>query len=166
MYRGSKYKISEESLKRFSELFNGENEFKHIKIYPIKEETFIDDGYIKDDLTGQKIGFDWEIRDKYFKNGVFRFETLGQYERKIAKPSIELSLQCDKNETAVLVAWHQDWKNENIEIMRLSTDNQDQIGKVRFTKYFKVYNYENISELKAMINRAFQNCKFDHSIFD
>lgn len=165
MYRSSKYELSEQSLKVFAKLFNEESKFNHIKIYPIEKETFIDDGYIKNELTNQTIGFDWEIRDRYFENGVFKFDTLGQFERKIIKPSIELSIQCDKNQTAVLVAWHQDWKNENLEMMRLSTDNADQIGKVRYTKHFKIYRYANISELKAMIDRAFENGEFNHSSF-
>lgn len=165
MYRSSKYKLSEESLKLFAELFNRESEFNHIRIYPIEEETYVDDGYIKNELTGQKIGFDWEIRDKYFENGIFAFNTLGQFERKIIKPSIELSLQCDKNQTAVIVAWHQDWKKENPEVMRLSTDREEQVGKVRYTRYFKVYKYSDISKLKEMISKAFQTCKFDHSAF-
>ncbi len=50
-------------------------------------------------------------------------------------------------------------------MMRLSTDNADQIGKVRYTKHFKIYHYANISELKAMIDRAFQNSEFNHSSF-
>lgn len=56
-------------------------------------------------------------------------------------------------------------ENENPEMMRLSTDNADQIGKVRYTKHFKIYHYANISELKAMIDRAFQNSEFNHSSF-
>ena len=165
MYRESKYEISAKSLKYFAELFNEEDKFPHIKIYPIEEETFIDDGYIKNELTGQKIGFDWEIRDKYFENGVFRFDSLGQFERKIIKPSIELSIQCDKTQTAVIVAWHQDWKKENPEIKHLSTDHEDQIGKVRYTKFFKIYKYSDIENFKKMIAYAFATNKFDHSVF-
>lgn len=165
MYRGSKYDISEKSLNHFAELFNRENRLKHIKIYPIEKETFVDDGYIKNELTGQKVGFDWEIRDKYFENGVFRFDSLGQFERKIIKPSIELSIQCDKTQTAVIVAWHQDWKKENPEIRCLSTDSEDQMGKVRYTRHFKIYRYSELSNMKEMISRAFDADKFDYSIF-
>lgn len=165
MYRGSQYKLSGDSLKNFADTFNAESDFRHIKIYPIEEETFIDDGIIKNELTGQTIGFDWEIRDKYFKDGKFSFSTLGQFERKIIKPSIELSLQCDKNETAVIVGWHEDWKKEVLKMVRLSTDNEDQRGGIRYTKHFKVYSYENMSELKAMLDRAFQQGKFNHSVF-
>ena len=50
-------------------------------------------------------------------------------------------------------------------MMRLSTDTTDQIGKVRYSKHFKIYHYDNISELKAMIDRAFQNGEFNHSSF-
>ena len=67
MYRASKYDISWESLYNFAELFNRESKFKHIQIYPAKEENFIDDGFIRNELTGEKIIFDWEIRDRYFK---------------------------------------------------------------------------------------------------
>ena len=55
MYRSSKYELSDQSLKAFAKLFNEESTFNHIKIYPIEKETFIDDGYIKNELTNQTI---------------------------------------------------------------------------------------------------------------
>lgn len=159
------YDKHDTSMEKFVELFNKSLAYPNIKIYPITEETFIDDGNIVDTITGQSIGFDWEYRDKYFKNGVFQFETLGQYERKIIKPSIKISLQCDSTETAVAVAWHEDWQLEDIVKLKLSTDSNDQLGKVRYTKEFKIYFYDNIADLKKMLNRAFDLKQFNKESF-
>ena len=135
-------------MKKFVDLFNNSSAYPNLKIEPITEETFIDDGNIVDIATNQSIGFDWEYRDKYFSNGKFQFSTLGQYERKIVKPSIKISLQCDSTETAVAVAWHEDWELEDVVALRLATDSHDQFGKVRYTKYFKIYSYKKHSGTK------------------
>lgn len=165
MYRASMYDKHDTSMEKFVKLFNNSLSYPNLKIEPITEETFIDDGNIVDEKTKQSVGFDWEYRDRYFSNGVFSFDTLGQYERKIIKPSIKLSLQCDSTETAVAVAWHEDWRLEDIVKLNLATDSKDQLGKVRYTKHFKIYFYENIAELKKMINRAFEQKQFNKNSF-
>lgn len=158
MYRPSLYSKHDETMNKFAELFNNSPVLPNLKMIPIKEETFIDDGEIIDTLTGRKFSFDWEYRDKYFSNGNFVFDTLGQYERKIIKPSIELSIQCDETETAIAVAWHDDFRKENKIMLNLDTDHgRKQYGAVRYTKSFKIYMYDNIGEFKRMIQRAFDN---------
>lgn len=54
---------------------------------------------------------------------------------------------------------------EDITELRLSTDTHDQFGKVRYTKYFKIYLYENITELKKMLNRAFEQKQFNKNSY-
>ena len=165
MYRPSMYNTHDKSLSNFANIFNNCKEYKYIKIKPIEEETFDNDGIIINENTGESFGFDWEYRDKYFSNCRFVFDSLGQYERKLRKPSIELSLQCDSTETGVIVAWHQDWLKTNKINRTLSTDSQDEFGTVRYTKLFKIYSYENISELKRMIDNAFNLGELNQKAF-
>lgn len=153
-------------MKLFSELFNKESSCSEIIMEPITEETFDNDGYFVNIKTGQKIGFDWEYRERYFKNGVFAFDSLGQYERKLKKESIDISIQCDSTQTAVLVAWHNDFLMEDKVKLSLATDySNKQFGDVRYTKSYKVYMYTEIREFKKMIQRAFITQKFDCSVF-
>ena len=156
MYRPSLYSKHDETMNNFAELFNNCSTCSNLRMEPITEETFIDDGEFIDINTGKRFSFDWEYRDKYFSNGNFAFDTLGQYERKIVKPSIQLSIQCDSTETAIVVAWHEDFKKENKQKLNLSTDySEKQFGAVRYTHAFKVYMYTDIDEFKRMIQRAF-----------
>ena len=117
-------------------------------------------------LTGTFVGFDWEYREKYFSNCQFQFDSLGQYERKLIKPSIQLAIQCDSTETGIAIGWHFDWLNENQKNLNLATDSSEkQYGTVRYTKKYKIYDYENIIEFKAMLNRAFSTGKFSSESF-
>ena len=50
------------------------------------------------------------------------FESLGQYDRKLRKPSIQIALQCDSTETGIAVGWHEDWLQEERERRALRTD--------------------------------------------
>lgn len=166
MYRPSMYSKHDDSLSKFVEVLNACPEYPNIVIEPILTETYIDDGNIIESSSGNSIGFDWEFRDKYFENGEFKFSTLGQYERKIIKPSIKISIQCDSTESHVAVAWHEDWKIENVTKLHLSTDVElKEYGRVRYTKYFKIFSYEDIAEFKGMIYTAFQNKQFNKSSF-
>ena len=160
------YNKHDETMNKFTELFNNCSHYTNLQMQPITEETFVDDGIIIDTTSNKNFGFDWEYRDKYFSNGKFVFETLGQYERKIIKPSIQLSIQCDSTFTAIAVAWHNDFKKENQVLLNLSTDyNKDQYGKVRYTHAFKIYKFDNIISFKAMIQRAFYNDEFSSKSF-
>lgn len=159
------YNKHDQSLKKFAKLFNDSEHFQNIKICPIEQETFESDGEIVDHETNQSIGFDWEYRDKYFENCHFEFGSLGQYERKLRKPSIKISIQCDSTETGIAVGWHEDWLREDPINLNLATDSDDEFGTVRYTKSFKIYSYENIKEFKAMLNRAFKNRRFNKDSF-
>lgn len=159
------YDKHNESLERFKALFNNCNLNDEIKMKVYKKETYESDGEIIDNKTQKSIHFDWEYREKYFKNCKFAFNTLGQYERKLIKPVIDISIQCDSTETGVVVGWHEDWLKENKTNLNLSTDSSDQYGTVRYTSNFKVYSYKNISDLKAMLRRAFDKNTFNHEVF-
>ena len=164
MWRPSKYDISQDSLIRFAHKFNEIS--NEIECLPNSEETYDNDGYFCY-LGSEYIGFDWEIRDSYFENGKFSFNTLGQYERKLVKPSIQLSVQCDKNQAAILVAWHSDFLRENQEIIPVSTDYQEkQSCPVRYTSHFRIYTYNNLGDFAKMLKRAIVNNQLSHEVFE
>ncbi len=157
MYRPSKYDIHNESMNKFVKIFNDCPLFPDIIMFPKKEEDFKCDGYFVNTTTQKKIGYDWELRDRYFSNGVFAFKTLGQYERKIIKPDIEITLQADSTQTAVAVAWHEDYRNENLLNRSLLTDtNKKQFGNTRETSKFWIIRYENVATLKVILHTAFE----------
>lgn len=84
MYRPSMYNKHDESMYAFAELFNNCKVCNDVIMKPNDEETYGNDGYFIHS-NGQKIGYDWEYRDRYFSNCRLQFDTLGQYERKLRK---------------------------------------------------------------------------------
>ena len=165
MYRPSMYEKHYESLKNFIDIFNSCNVFSYIQIIPKKDESLIDDGQIINENTMQTIKFAWEYREKYFRNCVFKFDSLGQYERKIRNPTIQISIQSDSTETGIAVAWHEDFLLENKISLYLSTDHIDEFGTVRYTRSFKIYPYSDIKDFKAMIDQAFKNGTYNKNSF-
>jgi len=107
MKRPSMYNRHKVSLKAFVEKFNNVKDDLGLVMKIYNTENFRDDGVIVDTKTGKRIIFDWEIRDRYFTSGKFAFKESGQFERKLKKGEIGLSLQCDQDETAVMAAWHE-----------------------------------------------------------
>lgn len=166
MYRPSMYNKHDESMFRFAELFNTCSGSNKIEMHPNEKESYDNDGIFTDIETGIQIGFDWEYRDKYFANCKFAFSSLGQYERKIRKPSIQLSIQCDSTQTGIAVAWHKDWMKEMQETRSLATDyvTKEQ-GVIRYTNKFKIYSYQDISSFKEMVERAMQTGIYSAEIF-
>ncbi|MFQ6613245.1 MAG: hypothetical protein ACE5D1_00235 [Fidelibacterota bacterium] len=166
MKRPSMYPHHESSLKKFTDLFNKQRDGLSLVMQIYQTENYRDDGVIVDTRTGKRITFDWEKRDRYFKSGKFRFPTLWQFERKIKKDEIGLSLQCDSNETAVLVAWHRDWLKEPMKTRRLLTDGPGkETAQVRETRHFKIYLYSEMDRFRRMLVRALKTGRFDHSVF-
>ncbi len=166
MKRPSMYDKHESSLKQFSDLFNAQEDNISLVMQIYQTENFRDDGVIVDTKTGKRITFDWEIRDKYFRSGKFRFSTAGQFERKLKKDEIGLSLQCDSNETAVLVGWHEDWLKEAPKTISLSTDTRtNERGTIRYTTNFKIFPYADISMFREMLIRALRKGTYNHSAF-
>jgi len=129
MKRPSMYQRHEDSLKSFVEKFNNAKDNLRLVMQIYNTENFRDDGVIVDTKSGKRITFDWEIRDRYFTSGKFAFKELGQFERKLKKGEIGLSLQCDRDETAVMAAWHEDWLKEKPRKKKLRTDQtKDEFG--------------------------------------
>jgi len=160
------YPHHESSLRSFTEVFNAQKDGLSLVMQIYQTENYRDDGVIVDTRTGKRITFDWEKRDRYFKSGKFRFSTLWQFERKIKKDEIGLSLQCDSDETAVLVAWHRDWLKEPIKTRRLLTDSPGkETAQVRETSHFTIYCYSEIRKFRTMLARALTTDCFDHRVF-
>jgi len=166
MKRPSKYADHESSLKTFAELFNACRDGNRLVMQTYQTENFRDDGVIVHTQSGKRITFDWEKRDRYFRSGIFKFDTLWQFERKIKKDEIGLSLQCDSDETAVLAAWHKDWLKEPIKTRRLLTDSPGkETARVRETRHFKIYTYSEMKEFREMIYKAIKEEKFESGVF-
>lgn len=166
MYRPSMYNKHDETMLHFAELFNSCSVCRNIEMLPNVIETYDNDGTFADRSTNQTIGFDWEYRDKYFKYGKFAFKELGQYERKLKKPSIQISLQCDSTETAIAVGWHEDWLLEEEEKRAMRTDHLwKEKGSVRYTTRFKIYSFEQVDIFKKMIARAMGLQTYSSKIF-
>lgn len=168
MWRKSKYHISQASLEYFANAFNNLNEYKNIRWEYIRNETFGNDGYFLNIETGETLGFDWEIRDKYFIEDTFPFETFGQFERKMNEnKSIKLSIQCSQQCSAIAIGWHEDFKDETVVNIKLATDsNVKQNGQTRYTKHFRVFKYDELVEFKALIKKAFDTKTYNHTIFN
>lgn len=167
MYRPSMYNKHNETMTKFAELFNNSPASPHIEMRPNLEETFDNDGIFIDTVTKESIGFDWEYRDRYFADCKLVFPTLGQYERKLKKPSIQLSIQCDSTETGVAVGWHEDWLQEEREKRSLRTDSsQKENGSTRYTTRFKIYSFEQMDSFKDMVARAMQKKEYSSKVFE
>ena len=160
MYRPSKYDTHNKSLDDFSKLFNSKcNPNEMVFIYN-ESENYSDDGKIILYNLGKQIYYDWEKRDRYFENGVFKFNTLGQFERKFHKtPKIGITIQCDSSENHVLVALHSSFKEKRI-VSRL-TDSSNEIGGMRETSDFIIYSYDEIDKFIEQIKEWAKEGKED-----
>ena len=166
MKRPSMYQAHEDSLKKFTDLFNSCRDRLPLVMQIYQTENFRDDGVIVNTRTGKRVAFDWEIRDKYFNNGKFAFKELRQFERKIKKEEIGLSLQCDREETAVIVAWHEDWLKSKPIPVKLATDFKwSENNLVRSTTKFKILSYDEVGDFRAMLYRALGNGQFNYLAF-
>ncbi|MFH1852627.1 MAG: hypothetical protein ABIA75_09805 [Candidatus Neomarinimicrobiota bacterium] len=166
MKRPSMYDRHEQSLRKFAELFNAVRDGLPLVMQIYQTENFRDDGVIVDTRSGKRITFDWEIRDKYFSRGKFEFSELRQFERKIKKAEIGLSLQCDREETAVLAAWHEDWLRSEPLPVRLSTDYRwNEANLVRSTRHFRIFDYEKMDRFRSMLAQSLATECYNHSVF-
>lgn len=169
MYRPDTYDIHNSTLDSFAALFNSCESFPELTIRPIEQETGGNDGYLY--LNNVRLfGFDWERRDNYFHNGVFPFPTLGQYERKIQKNNIELSIQCDSQGEVLVAGWHDDFRREEPVTRQIATSDPDSPQNnavLRYTEHFHVYHYATeMAQLKRdLLTALYTNC-LDHTSFD
>lgn len=167
MYRPSMYNKHDETMNNFALLFNEAKSNNHIEMRPNPVETFDNDGIFIDIHTKQSIGYDWEYRDRYFEYCKLQFDTLGQYERKLRKPSIQIAIQCDSTETGIAVGWHEDWLEEEKEQRSLKTDfSNREYGGTRYTTHFEIYRFDEVDRFKNMIAMAMRTKVYSAKIFE
>ena len=164
MYHPKKYEDHEQSLKKFVDLFNKQSDGR-ICMSIHKEENFRDDGVISDKKTGKQIPFDWEKRHSYYNTFGFPFDSFGQFERKILKPEVILSIQCSKDESAFCIAWHSDFLKEEMKKIDSIKENGSYENKgKRFTRKFKEYSYKDIGHFNNSLKQAFDKNKFNYEV--
>ena len=169
MYHPEKYIHHNKALDNFCALFNEAaakvGDLLHMK--PSAIENFREDGEIFYKPQNTRILYDFEKRFSYYDNyKMFKFDTFGQFERKIQKPEISLSIQCSKNEDGFIIAWHEDYRQENIAYINSKTANGwERTGK-RFTKKYSELAYHEMERFYLILNKAFtENC-FNASCFE
>lgn len=154
MYFSSKYSDHNDSLERFIKKFNSKTEY-NLEMYANKNENFRDDGKIICLLSKKNIIFDWEKRFHYYgRYSKFKFYKLGQFERKIQKKEIKISIQCSLDETGILVAWHKDFLNEKKQYIQSKTQFSYERNAKRFTSKFKEFSTERLLEFKKEIRNS------------
>ena len=166
MYRASKYNISQASLEFFAKRFNEAPNYRNLEWRYINEESFVNDGYFIDVGTGKSLGYDWEIRDNYFENGRFKYNTIRQFDRKMKKASIQLSIQGDRDCMAFIAVWHNDLRRNPSFIQKSKTDYGYENAVVWETNLFQLYRLEEIDQFKDMINYALVNNIYDYRAFE
>ena len=166
MYRPSKYYISQASLEFFAKRFNESPNHRNLEWRYINEESFVNDGYFIDVGTGKSLGYDWEIRDNYFENGRFKFPTIRQFDRKMQKDSIKLSIQGDRDCMAFIAVWHDDLRKGKRLEQPSKTDYGHQDAIVWETNQFRIYQLKDIAKFKDMIDYALNKGIYDYHAFD
>ena len=149
MYFPGEYDPHNESLNRWLPLFN-ETSPKYITAERESKPGIRD---VVIDLLYKKIGMDWQKRSsKHWKEGEkFPFVKLGQFERKFEPyKEIDLTVQCNNEENAFVVAWHGDF-GEPEEVDRDTESGELEKGEMRTTKKFKKFMYEEISDFKSWL---------------
>lgn len=169
MYHADKYKESNDSLKRFCDVFNATSaKLGGEIIFDISQkENFRDDGKIIYKPTNEIILFDWEKRHTYYGTcGGFNFKTFGQFERKMRKVEIRLSIQCSTDEKCFIIAWHDDFKKEAVETVGSVTasGSKEYDGK-RFTTKFKEISYQEMEIFYNILSKAFVSKNYDATTF-
>ncbi|HMR92164.1 MAG TPA: hypothetical protein PKC69_07610 [Chitinophagaceae bacterium] len=166
MYHPDKYGQHNDALERFCTAFN-EAALKAgglIFMNPSAIENFREDGEIIHRPTGRKTLYDFEKRFSYYDScGKFRFDTFGQFERKIQKAEITLSIQCSRDEKCFIIAWHEDYKKEKIVYLSSKTaSGGSEKGGKRFTKDFLEIDYTDMDKFYRILEKAFMtgfNCQ-------
>tara|TARA_Y100000766_G_C18906346_1_gene605978 strand:+ start:706 stop:1221 length:516 start_codon:yes stop_codon:yes gene_type:complete len=162
MYFPDKYQSHNEALDRFVILFNRCSHKKKSRITMNSEkiENFRDDGFIQFP-DNSILKYDFEKRFNYYpKFGEFRFSDLGQFERKISKKEISLSIQCSTDESGFVFAFHEDLYKEEKKYISSKTRNGYERTAKRFTKNFYECSSENIIRFHNMIENCYKNKNF------
>ncbi len=169
MYHADKYEAHNNALNNFIQLFNEVAKRKGVELemYYQEVENYKDDGGIIYKRTGDKVLYDFEKRFSYYDScQSFKFETLGQFERKIRKPEIKLSIQCSRDEKCFMIAWHADYyKETKHNIGSLTSSGQREYDGKRFTKDFIELSYEQFDIFYNILLYAFENNEFNKNSF-
>ena len=172
MYYPDKYDDHNNALKRFINIFNdhGRKYGCSILMHYHTKENYKDDGIVIYRPAMRSIGYDFEKRHTAYQcYGKHTFKKLSQFERKLVKPMIDLSIQCSTNEDAVLIGWHSDFLKSPIETYKAKTkDGFEKQMRCRSTEHFREYSYSDRGEQKGMdalyrvILGAFINYQFNY----
>lgn len=171
LFRPSTMDKHNETLRRFQELFNN-TEPKNVVMCVWAENIYLNDGIIilvAENRYGHYpyIIFDWECRDDWEpqENCKFKYNTLAQFERKFElKKSIELSIQCDKNQRCFAVAWHVDFHSPH-DVYRKTDYLWRERGEMRETDKFVVYSYSKMTEFKEKMKKALEKNIRSYRVF-
>ena len=169
MYHPDKYIHHNKALDHFCALFNEAAALSGdlLNMKPSAVENYREDGEIVYKPQNKKILYDFEKRFSYYDGyKKFKFDTFGQFERKIQKPEISLSIQCSKDEGGFIIAWHEDYRQEKIIYIASKTAGGTERTGKRFTKKYKELAYEEMGRFYQMLNKAFtENC-FNATCFE
>ena len=166
MYHAELYDTHNSSMESFIKLFNECNTEKNLVMVANREETYKHDGLFIDLESGRTFGYDWtRSKSKIFRNGGLIYERLACIESKLKIPSSKLLITSDIAETAVAVAWHDDFIKEQIDTFLFAAGGEKVERQIRYTKHFKTYSYENIADFKLIIKRALDTQTYNKKIF-
>ena len=166
MYYKQKYKDHNDALFRFMKKFNNVSYHfnNELKMYLQKNENYRDDGGIVYLPGNVKLLYDFEKRHSYYYTfGKFPFKELGQFERKIAKQEIQLSIQCSKDETGFVYAWHDDFRNEQKQFVKSKTSTGFEENAKRFTSNFEEINYKSMADFYGKVLFWFKSENFKYN---
>jgi hypothetical protein len=169
MYHPDKYQLHNEALKRFCAAFNAAAAQcdNIILMKPSDGENFRDDGEIVYQPDGTKILYDFEKRNRYYHTCSFPFKDFGQFERKIQKPEISLSIQCSHDEQCFCIAWHDDFRKEPVkQIGSVTATGAKEFTGKRFTRAFRELKYSEMETFYRMLKKAFAQRTFNASCFN
>ena len=170
MYHSKKYDSHNKALNEFIRNFNKAAEIKgnKLEMYYQEIENFKDDGGIIFKENNSRILYDFEKRFSYYVGcGGFRFKTLGQFDRKIRKPEIKLSIQCSSDEKCFLIAWHEDYYlQKNFKIGSVTQSGSREYDGKRFTEDFKEIAYNKMDVFYDVLLYAFENNQFNKNSFN
>lgn len=168
MYHPEKYSAHNQALARFCHLFNQTSEASGgaLLMQPSRRENFREDGEILFRPAATSVLYDFEKRFSHYpRHGAFRFSTFGQFERKLQKPEISLSIQCSTDESGFIVAWHEDYRAEAlVHIASKTATGTEQTGK-RFTTRFLELSYHQMGRFYRVLDYAFRYNQFNANSF-
>jgi len=170
MYHPTKYEEHNKALKNLIDKFNktANRLGGLVEMYFQEHENYRDDGGVIYKQTNEKFLYDFEKRHQYYASCQdFVYRSLGQFERKIKKEEIRLSIQCSSDEKCLMLAWHNDYQKEKAEKIKSSTeDGKGETNPKRFTTDFIEISYNDMDILYDIFLSAFQQKTFDKCTFN